>query len=744
MRLRRCRSRTGSSRCPTSSRSRSARRCSTPPRSRACVCCRSSTRTPAAALQLGVHSTYTEPRRVLFYNMGSTSLQVSVVEFSSQVVPDGFKKNKTVTAFQVLSKAWDEDLGGAKFDLRLAEHLAKEFSDKIGEDVRGLPRPMAKLRAQAKKTKIVLSANEQIPVVMQALYKDTDFFTSMTRSKFEELCADLFARGIKPVEQALERAGLTAADIDEVEIIGGGVRMPKIQQQLKEFFSGKDLGVHLNGDEAMALGAAFHAANLSNSFRVRHVGMTDLAPYAVGVRLVDLEGDAAAASDDSENAKHWVKRASLFTESSRLGLRKAVSFIHSKDISATFRYDKPSALPKGASSHIAKLNITGIEEFAAKFADKQLGEPKITLSFELDGSGIAKIAKAEATLEEEYEVEVEVKKEKKDKKKSSKKKKEDDAGSAGSSSDGEDSEEKKAEDEEPVEKVKQMKKKTHRAVLLVTPAHATWDREGGISVLPMSVTDKKDSMRMLREMEQADLQRRANLEAKNRLETFVYTARDTLSAKEEQVQQVTTSEQVEQLNTLLEETEDWLYDDGEKVDAAAYEKKIKALEKEFNAIMFRVSEKKAFPDAVNVAKEYAFSTKELMNEWVEAKPQVTEDERRDVVEKVEELESWLEESEKKVAATAAHEAPVVTSVDVEKKVQSVKKLVSTLSKKPKPKPAKTEEKNATDEAESKSETSEDKSADEQPADEKTEKKETEEEKVEGEDDDDDVDGHEEL
>jgi hypoxia up-regulated 1 len=672
---------------------------------------------------------------VLFYNLGSTSLQVSIAEFSSQVVPDGFKKNKTISGFEVLSKAWDASLGGAKFDLRLAEHLAAEFSEKLGEDVRQLPRPMAKIRAQAKKTKIVLSANEQIPVVMQSLYKDMDFFTSMTRSKLEEICKDLFAQAMKPVEQALEKAGLKKDDIHEIEIIGGGVRMPKIQQQLKDFFEGKDLGVHLNGDEAMALGAAFHAANLSNSFRVRHVGMTDIAPYAVGVRLVDIDH---TGSDDSD--KHWVKRASLFTESSKLGLRKAVSFLHSKDISATFRYDKPSSLPVGASSHIAKFNITGIEEFATKFADKNLGEPKVSLTFELDGSGVTKIAKAEATLEEEYEVEVEVKKEKKkDAKKDKKKdaKKEDGAEDEEKEDEKKDEkEEEKKEEEEPVEKVKQIKKKTHRAVLLVVQAYEKWDHESGISVLPMSVTEKKDSMRMLREMELADNQRRANLEAKNKLESYVYTARDTLGAQEEEFMAVTTSEQLEKLRTKLEETEEWLYDEGEKVSAAEYNKKVKSLDTDFSAILFRISEKKDFPAAVSNAEEYAFSTKELMAEWIESKPQVTEDERKDVLDKVTELEAWLVEAGKKKASAAAHEAPTVTSAEVEKKVQGVKKLVSTLSKKPKPKPAKTEEDEKKEKMDGDKEDKKDKEGDA--------KKEDAEKKDDKEDDKEDLEAHEEL
>ncbi|CEG38420.1 protein heat shock protein [Plasmopara halstedii] len=639
----------------------------------------------AAALQLAVHSSFDpeeKPKKILFYNMGSTSLQVSIAEFSSQVVPDGFKKNKTISIFQTISNAWDESLGGAKFDLRLAEHLAQEFSDKIGEDIRKVPRPMAKIRAQAKKTKTVLSANEEIPVVMQSLHNDIDFFTSMTRTKLEALSSDLFERTLKPVEVALEKAGLTAADIDEIELIGGGVRMPKIQQQLSEFFVGKDLGVHLNGDEAMALGAAFRAANLSNSFRVRQVGMTDIATYPIGVRLVDLSSSELTNNKEEEDMKQWMKRAALFSESHRLGVRKSVSFSHSSDLSCTFRYDKPSMLPVGVNVHIGTFNVTGVEKFAARMADKNLGEPKVTLTFELDSNGIAQIAKAEATLEEEVEVEVVLKKEKKSKKS----KKEDSSTDSSAAGD-----EKMVEEEEKPETRMEKQIKTHREKLIVVRAHDAREPEDDVSVLPMSEHAKKESMRMLREMENDDNKRRADLEAKNNLETFIYTAHDALSAQESQIKLVTIPEQLESLQKKLTETEEWLYNDGEHAEAAEYKTRMEELKLELDSILFRVAELKELPIAISNAKEYASTTRELVDEWSTSKPQVTDEERNDVVEKLNELEAWLTDSESSQKTAPKHEKPLVTSADVAKKVQSVKKFVVVLAKRPKPQPVKTQE-----------------------------------------------------
>merc|ERR1719248_97226 len=127
---------------------------------------------------------------------------------------------------------------------------------------------MSKLRKQATKTKTVLSANEEIPVFVQSLYDDLDFaFGKITRKDFEEKSAHLFELVTPAIDRALKMAKLKKADIDAVELLGGGVRIPRVKKSLEEYFGDDvELGVHLNGDEAMALGAAFYGANLSTAF----------------------------------------------------------------------------------------------------------------------------------------------------------------------------------------------------------------------------------------------------------------------------------------------------------------------------------------------------------------------------------------------------------------------------------------------------------------------------------------------
>merc|ERR1719484_521387 len=382
----------------------------------------------AAALQFGLDRKFDEPRKVLFYNAGSESIQASVVEYSTFV--EGTKvKNKTIGQFEVLGKGWARGAGGFHVDLALAEKIADAFNEqwkkkKKGKagDVRTLARPMAKIRASAKKTKEVLSANEKIPVNIPSLHDDIDFHMMVTRKDLEAAAAD-----------ALAKANATVDDLHGVEIIGGGVRVPKIQEMLRDFFAAGrtnksdllELGLHLNGDEAPALGAAFHGANVSTSFRVRKVGMLDYAQHALGVRMTNdlyaesvreggglmgfFKGGTKKKDDGDESPEDWHKRATLFKAGARLGAKpRTIAFHHDADIVCELAYDDVDKLPPGTPKTVALYNISGIAAFAADMAKQnttgQLPRPKVQLSFTLDASGIASLSKAEVSVVEEYEV----------------------------------------------------------------------------------------------------------------------------------------------------------------------------------------------------------------------------------------------------------------------------------------------------------------------------------------------------
>jgi len=252
----------------------------------------------AAALHYGKDNVF-ENTTVLYYNMGSSSTQVSVVHYSNYTVKEG-GKNKTVGTFEVTGKAWDASLGGEHFDLQVMAKLQAAFAAKnaaLGPlDPSKDAKAIGKLRAQAQKTKHVLSANTEMAIKVNSVKNDKDLVLDLTRAEYEAMCAALLARVTQPIDAALQMAGLTLADVDAVEMLGGAQRVPAVQAALQAYVGAEvPLGVHLNADEASALGAAFHAANISTAFKVRKSGMADYSPFAVGVSLTSLPSPEAAS-----------------------------------------------------------------------------------------------------------------------------------------------------------------------------------------------------------------------------------------------------------------------------------------------------------------------------------------------------------------------------------------------------------------------------------------------------------------
>lgn len=209
-------------------------------------------------------------------------------------------------------------------------------------------------------------------------------YLQVTRLEFEAACEDLFARITAPIDLALARANLTLKDIAAVELLGGGVRMPKVKKIIDGYFSSDstnkvEVGQHLNGDEAMAMGAAFRAANLSTAFRVRKVGATDISSFAINVRLESLPSPKpssgggglfglfakkeSSATAGEEAAAAWGKFTALYPAGSYLPSKmKTVAFQYHDDVSCSIEYSPDDAehpIPDGTSSIIAVYNVTG-------------------------------------------------------------------------------------------------------------------------------------------------------------------------------------------------------------------------------------------------------------------------------------------------------------------------------------------------------------------------------------------------
>jgi len=627
----------------------------------------------AAAVQYGIDRTFeNKTHHVLYYNLGSNSLQVSVVAYGSRTVKEGLSKNVTIGTFEVVGKAFDQNVGGMHFTNKITNHLADMYNEKkiVDEDIKTVPRPFAKLKLDAQKVKTVLSANKQKSSSFPSFYKDKDFSAITKRTEFEELSKDLWALLTPTIDRALESAKLTLDDIDDVEMLGGGVRVPKVQTILKEYFGEKELGVHLNGDEAMALGSAFYAANLSTAFRVRRVGMVDMCPFAIGVRFTDLE-----KPDDSE--KKWTKRATIFKKNNKLDSRKVVAFQHDRDISVTFNYDSKDDLPLGSEAQIAVYNVSGIAKFAADMAAKNLSVPKVQLTFMLDASSMVRVMKAEATVEEiipakepnttttENATAADAADE--------------EEAAATNETDTSDEDDTNSTDTNSTEKnttvVKpKATKKVHRVQLSIerTDTNLLSDAEMAVSKEKIAMMDRRDKERMERE------------EAKNNLESYMYESKDKLSTAEEAVATVTTEEQLEAIRTQIEETDEWLYGDGDSLAAVEYQKKKETIAKNVEAIFFRVTQAEERPKAVKRLQSDINKTLVSLPKWEDSKPQITASEREEVLNITQKIQVWLEEKLEQQDKIPSHESPAFTVKELKIKQTPMKALVSRLTKRPKP------------------------------------------------------------
>lgn len=374
----------------------------------------------AAGLHFGIDRIEEKPLNVLFYNMGGHSIQVSIIQFHSHE-----KNKKKIGAFRVLGKGWDSNLGGQSFDARLVDFMADEFNevwnkkrnDGVKKDVRAYPRPISKLKIMANKVKHVLSANNDMPIFIDSLHDDTNYQSHMSRATFEEICHDLILKTTNPINMALDAANVTLAEINAVELIGGGMRIPRVQEQISQALGESlELGMHINSDESMALGAAFHGANVSTAFRVRQVGMTDINPFPIAVTLKEMEVEESAGlfglgggkKVEEEGAEVWSKQATIFKANGKVGVKKTIAFTQENEINVAIDYLENEQLPEGTALAIERYNVTGVAKFAQDMEKKGLGKPKVSLQFDLSTSGLAMLVKAEAAVEEIYTVEEDV------------------------------------------------------------------------------------------------------------------------------------------------------------------------------------------------------------------------------------------------------------------------------------------------------------------------------------------------
>lgn len=226
----------------------------------------------AAAIAYGMDETDSE-KTILVFDLGGGTFDVTILTVDHGV-------------FEVLSTNGDTHLGGEDFDQRVMEHILQLWKKKTKDDASKDKRAVQKLRREVEKAKRALSSQNQVKIEIESFHNGQDLSETLTRAKFEELNIDLFKKTLGPVQKALDDAGLKKHEIDEIVLVGGSTRIPKVQQLIKDFFNGKEPNRGVNPDEAVAFGAAIQGGILSNEEETSKIVVLDVAPLSLGIETV--------------------------------------------------------------------------------------------------------------------------------------------------------------------------------------------------------------------------------------------------------------------------------------------------------------------------------------------------------------------------------------------------------------------------------------------------------------------------